>query len=960
MEAFPLEYLPFPACIFTRKGILQKVNLPFAGLLGHGDTEVFRGLPFRELFHPENADQLEDLLTGCVDPECPIDEEISGTLHDLLGNYVRVKVTAHSTAGDEHVYVRCITPSSLSAASPEERYRSRLTDVFLESGDFSSAYERILQLLLDETVMESGAVYSGLEGAKSLEICASVSLYPELESILRGESISEWSAGKKIIFFGRQENNFNVPPVLRSAGVKTAVFLPYDIGAGEKQQVLYVLFSRTKNSFLPAEEEALRVLHGLVRKATERLIREQTLTNSKNLYHSLIRSMPSGLIVRDGKGKIIHFNLAAARLFGWKSDTDLSPSKLLEGIHFFDGEKKQIEPDQLPGLRSLSRGSKIRNEEIQVLLKDGTTLWLSVNSEPLFHAGEDEPYAMVATFKNVSESHRVMAELEDARRGAEDADEAKSRFLANFSHEIRTPLSGIMGMTDILLTGELEPEQRDQLLLMKEAEDSLLDIINKVLDLSKIEAGKIRIKNGVLHLAQTLRRIVTPYTMGKIQPDIEFRVDISDDIPEYLIGDEAHIQLVLANLVENAVKFTEAGAVSLSVRMYGGIERNLVPLLFSVSDTGWGIPREAQDRIFENFQQLDSSFSKEHQGTGLGLSISRQVIEQMGGSIWLESEPGRGSTFFFNLELRKAAESEIADPDLVPAEYDFSGTERPMDILLVEDNILNQEAIGHLLKNRGHRVRTASNGMNALNILSSARFDLVLMDIQMPKMNGIEATHKIRDGEVEGVDPMIPIVALTAYAMAGEVQTILKSGMNGYVSKPVNRSELLNTIEKFADPESVHAAPPTVIGEDSGAVPEALPGLVPGVLTPAGFSSEIEAFPTGDVNFSSFIEDYRSDIDVARRLLELFSHDLPGKITAVRSALERKDRQTLIDNFHSLTNNLSAVRLYSLGQLSREMEKYAVLEDFDALNRNFPPLSLELERSLAEARKYLQIIRGMR
>jgi signal transduction histidine kinase/DNA-binding response OmpR family regulator len=827
MDDFPLEYLPFPACILTRRGVLQKVNGPFAELLGYGEAEVFQGLPLGELFQPDSGKPLEELLAGSFDREGSIDEKIPGTLHDLLGNHVRLTLIAKSSGEREHIYLRLASLPDSSREDPGERYRCRLADILLNSTEFSSAYEAILQLLLEETFMEAGAVLLGTDEPGSLEICASSALYPELESILRDESMGEWRGVKKILFFGRGPEETVIPPVLRMAGVKSAVLLP--VFTGDQQQLLYVLFSRSKTGFLPGEEEALRILYDCVRRATERLLREQILTKGKKLYQSLLRSMPSGLIVK---------------------------------------------------------------------------------------------------------------ELEEARQRAEEADRGKSRFLANFSHEIRTPLSGIMGMTDILLMADLEPEQREQLLLMKEAEDSLLDIINKILDLSRIEAGKVKIRNEVFHLGQTLKRVITPFIVKQPPPRLEFQVVLSEDIPEYLIGDEAHLQLILANLLENAAKFTETGSIVLSARMHRAMEGTLVPLLFSVSDTGRGIPRDAQERIFENFQQLDSSFSKEHKGTGLGLSICKQLVEQMGGSIWLESEPGKGSTFYFDLELRKAAESEIDDPGLVSVDLAFDRADTPLDILLVEDNILNQEAIGHLLRNRGHRLTLSANGEEALKALKGSRFDLVLMDIQMPKMNGIDAAREIRGGEIPGIDPHIPIVALTAYAMENEVKIILEAGMNAYVSKPVNRKELLDTIEKIIWEKTPKPSVSAVSGNP----------LLP----------DLEYTPAGDMDFRSFLEDYRNDIDVARRLLELFSRDLPGKIESLRSALERKDRQTLIDNFHSLTNNLSAVRLYALGRQSRDMEKLAVLEEYQVLRKKFPVLDVELAHSLAEARTYLLILRGMK
>ncbi len=943
MYGVPLEYLSFPACVLDLKGIIRNTNHAFAELAGFGQSDVFVGLPFGELMQGGERGQFEEFLKRCSHTDHVIDGSFTTCFPDVFGERRRVIVNVKCSGDDDGIFLHLGHGSDYSGEAGLGSSFCRLMEIFLEDEGLNSGYNRILRFLLDESNMEGGVVYSMNPGPgeNSPVMNTSIGLFPRLESVLQKRSILQRGTPRKVLFFGCRLEDVTIPPMLRKAGIKTAVLLPV-VSVG-KPQILYVLFSRTKKAFQSYEEKALNTAYENIIKVTKRLLRDQALMDSEKLYRSLIRSMPSGLIVRDRSGAIVHYNLAAAAIFGWKTDEGVSSENLMEDACFYNEEGKLEVADQLPGMLSLTRGEQIRNREIQVRRRDGSVIWLSVNSEPLVHAGDEEPFAAIVTFKDISENRKALEELQEARRRAEESGRTKNQFLANFSHEIRTPLSGIMGMTDILLMGDLTGEQQEQLFLMKDAEELLLDIINKVLDLSKLESGKLKVKTGIFHLEQTLKKAVSPVLAGARKDSCKISIEISEKIPDYLVGDAAHIQLVIANIVENAVKFVGSGVITLSVQMYGNILQDVVPLLFSISDTGRGIPREEQEGIFENFRQVDSSFSKEHQGTGLGLSISKQLIEQMGGSIWLVSEPGEGSTFFFNLELNRAEESRqgfstpsgVSTSPVADAEV-LETTD--LSILLVEDNPLNQEALSLMMRRRGYKVEVAADGVEALEMLSSGSYELILMDIQMPKMNGIETTRRIRDGSVAGIDPIVPIIALTAYAMSEEIKTIMDSGMNGYISKRVDKTEFFATIEEVLSRKGKTSRGIRSEEEEEG-----------NVDTTVNTKTE-------KTDFQSFVEDYRSDIDVARQLLWLFSRDVPIRISSIEEALAHKDAKTLVDNFHSLTNNLSAVRLFSLGQVSRDLEKEAVQGNLEAICEKFPNFRDELKDSLKHSRKYLRIL----
>ncbi len=400
---------------------------------------------------------------------------------------------------------------------------------------------------------------------------------------------------------------------------------------------------------------------------------------------------------------------------------------------------------------------------------------------------------------DVLKRKNAVDELKKAKERAEQAERNKSVFLANMSHEIRTPMNGIIGLTDLVLNSDISGHQRTYLEMVHTSAERLLKLINDILDFSKIEAGKLSLAIAPFSLRNTLADAIEILGITAAQKSIGLHVECDESIPDILHGDADKLHQILMNLVGNGIKFTNEGSVTLTVQKLEQENRDhdQINLLFQIRDTGVGIPREEISNVFKAFSQLDTTRDANHRGTGLGLVIAAELVEMMGGKICVESEPGVGTIFYFSVRfpLGSAGYKKETPPAHQPTPL-AKGLirRRPLRILLVEDEYINRTLAVSVLEREGWKVTAAGDGREALGILDKTDFDLILMDIQMPELDGYETTRTIREGE-DRTGRHVPIIAMTAYAVKGDREKCLAVGMDGYVSKPIRPDQLRAEIE---------------------------------------------------------------------------------------------------------------------------------------------------------------------
>jgi PAS domain S-box-containing protein len=496
-------------------------------------------------------------------------------------------------------------------------------------------------------------------------------------------------------------------------------------------------------------------------------------------------SITSMVMITDHHGKIIFVNHNLCNASGYSKEE-------LMGQSYEKLNSKFHSPEFFNEIRETILDGNIWKGEVKEISKTGTTYWVDTTIVPLLNS-VGKVYKFITIKIDITKIKKAEEQSEKSLAMAEKALEIKAEFLSNMSHEIRTPMNAIMGLSDIILQQPLEHSVRDNLKSIKQSADNLLVIINDILDFSKIEAGKVKIENISFNFLYQLEHIHKTMAFKAEQKNLKFKIIYPENTPKYLMGDPFRLNQVILNLCSNAIKFTQEGSVLIEIEILE-LTKDKSKILFSVIDTGIGIPEERQNQIFESFTQADVNVTRQFGGTGLGLTITKQLIGLMGGQIRVESKPGKGSRFYFTLEfeLSNQDHSQIQTEEL--QEKSLEG----LNILVMEDNLINQKVISQTLKNWGCTFSIVENGFKGLNLLQNNFYNIILMDLQMPQLDGFETTQEIRNGGAGINNLRIPIIALTADAFPETRDKVLEIGMNDLVSKPFKRNELNSKLYKMA------------------------------------------------------------------------------------------------------------------------------------------------------------------
>jgi PAS domain S-box-containing protein len=690
---------------------------------------------------------------------------------------------------------------------------------------------------------------------------------------------------------------------------------------------------------------------------------EEALRASEERFRGTFENAAVGIAHTHPTGRFLRVNEKFCAIVGYPREVLLQ--KTFQDITHPDDMAASLDP-----FTAVFRGESPGFElEKRYLRKDGSPVWVELFVSLQRDAAGQPAYA-IAVLQDISERMRLVGELRQAKEAAEAANRAKDDFLANVSHEIRTPMNAILGMTELALDTPLTEDQRQCLKTVKSGADNLLSIINDLLDFSKIEAGKLELDPSDFSLRAALGDTLHALAVRAHAKGLGLICYVQPDVPDALVGDAGRLRQILLNLMGNAIKFTDNGEVVVTVKIAdfrskisdlktenapsADLQSAICNLQFSIRDTGIGIPQDSQERIFRAFEQEDASTTRKYGGTGLGLTIASRLVALMGGEITVDSEPGRGSTFAFTAGFGQPhAPVEVCSGDLAvtgdnaasdepscsltlsPDPLVSSSSSRPLRILAAEDNEFNAQLLEQLLGRRGHRVRLAKNGREALALAERETFDLLLLDVHMPELNGFQVVEAIRERE-RTAGGHLPVIALTARARREDREQCLAAGMDDFLAKPIQADGLWAAIDRVV---RIRGEESGVRRQQSGTGSTLTPD--PSPLTP----------DSGLLDPAVLLAACGGDAAILEKISQAFRARLPDHLRAVQDAVRERDMPRLREAAHKLCGMVAAFSTVA-GGVASELEDYAAQDQLEEAQ----PLVEQLE---AMAQGLIQAVDGL-